>query len=501
MMNSLDTHALFAQGRELKLPGTLEVCLTDTPDKVETLILLQTFRVLPGKRIVALARWQEALVVVKLFISRRRWMKHVTREADSIGLLVKAGLPTPALLGSGRCADGQSGFVLLEYLSDGESVRSRWERSEGAARDSLAREVVSLIARCHAAGLLQKDLHLDNFLLQGQTLALLDAAALEQHAGDAEGVDNVNALLNLALFFAQFPLHNDVHLPALYAHYRAMRPTAQLSEDAGVMTALVHKRRMARLKLILNKLTRETTANVCVQDWSHFTVFRRELTTDGWRAFIDNPDRAMQGGVMLKDGNSSTVVRLCIDGREVVVKRYNLKTLWHVVKRLFFATRAWHSWRNAHMLEMLGIPTPSPLLMLERRCGPLRGVAWFVTDYVEGIEVQQLLQGATVDSAVWQHTLAQFRELFTGLREYAIVHGDTKATNFLSAGARLHVLDLDAMRQEVDSRRFRHASDRDLRRFAKNFEHQPEQFNAVQEMLAKVLLDGNHDIHSQDKGT
>jgi tRNA A-37 threonylcarbamoyl transferase component Bud32 len=499
-MNSLDTHDLFAQGRELALPATLEVCLAETPEKVDTLTLLQTFRVLPGKRVVALARWKDDLAVVKIFIARSRWEQHVQREVEGIGLLLEAGLPTPALLGSGQCLDGDSGFVLLEYLAESESVRARWERGDDGARAALLRDVITLIARCHAHGLLQKDLHLDNFLLQGDALALLDAAALEQHAGDAEGVDNVNSLRNLALFFAQFPLSNDPAVPALYEHYRALRPGAQISADAGVLDALLHKKRMARLKLVLQKLFRETSAHVCQQDFARFLVRRRELCTPEWERFIADPDAAMAGGEMLKNGNSSTVVKLRIDGRDVVVKRYNLKTWWHVLKRLFMPTRAAHSWRNAHMLELLGIATPLPLLLLERRCGVLRREAWYVAEHVAGADVQALLLQTPVEAPQWQALLAQFQTLFSALRAYGIVHGDTKLTNFLLADGVLQVLDLDAMRQESDVRRLRRASARDLARFVRNFAPGTAQYHAVQAMLSDLLQDTEHDIQSQDKG-
>lgn len=499
-MNSLDTHDLFAQGRELALPATLEVCLAETPEKVDTLVLLQTFRVLPGKRVVALARWKDDLAVVKIFIARSRWEQHVQREVEGIGLLLDAGLPTPALLGSGQCLDGESGFVLLEYLAESDSVRERWDSSDEPGRKALLCDVVTLIARCHAHGLLQKDMHLDNFLLQGNALALLDAAALEQHAGDAEGVDNVNSLRNLALFFAQFPLSNDPVVPALYEHYRALRPGAQISADASVLTALLHKKRMARLKLVWQKLFRETSANVCEQDVGHFLVRRRELSTPGWQRFIADPDAAMAGGVMLKDGNSSTVVQLRIDGRAVVVKRYNLKTWWHVVKRLFMPTRAARSWRNAHMLELLGIATPAPLLLLERRWGPLRREAWYVTEHVAGEEVQTLLLQTPVDTPQWQALLGQCRTLFSALRAYGIVHGDTKLTNFLLADGALQVLDLDAMRHESDARRLRRASESDIARFVRNFTPGTPQHKAVQAMLSEMLQDTEHDIQSQDKG-
>jgi tRNA A-37 threonylcarbamoyl transferase component Bud32 len=105
-----------------------------------------------------------------------------------------------------------------------------------------------------------------------------------------------------------------------------------------------------------------------------------------------------------------------------------------------------------------------------------------------------------VDSAVWQQAMTQFQDLFSALRAHGIVHGDTKATNFLHTPAGLQVLDLDAMRQEPDARRFRRASASDLQRFARNFAEHPAQHKAVQAMLAQVLLDNDYDIHTQDKG-
>ena len=90
--------------------------------------------------------------------------------------------------------------------------------------------------------------------------------------------------------------------------------------------------------------------------------------------------------------------------------------------------------------------------------------------------------------------------MFIGLGEYAIVHGDTKATNFLSAAGRLTVLDLDAMRQETDSGRYRRVRSRDLKRFVRNFDKNPQQWNAVKAMIAQLCKDTNFDIFKKDKG-
>ena len=163
-------------------------------------------------------------------------------------------------------------------------------------------------------------------------------------------------------------------------------------------------------------------------------------------------------------------------------------------------TRAAHSWRNAHMLELLCIATPAPLLLLERRWGPLRREAWYVSDYLRGEDVQSLLLQTPAQTPAWPALLAQFQALFRAMRAYGIVHGDTKLTNFLLTDGALQVLDLDAMRQESDARRFRRASERDIARFARNFTEGTSQHKAVQAMLSQLLQDTEHDIQSQDKG-
>ena len=72
------------------------------------------------------------------------------------------------------------------------------------------------------------------------------------------------------------------------------------------------------------------------------------------------------------------------------------------------------------------------------------------------------------------------------MRDYGIVHGDMKATNFLVTDQGLTVLDLDGMFQESDQRRFAKAFGKDLQRFAKNWENDPEREQQVLTMLAQL---------------
>ncbi len=499
----IDTRNLLSSGRELELPATLDIVLENAAAS-EPLELLTLFRVLPERRLVALARWRNQMVVAKLFFSRGRWQQHLERETRGIELVMRAGVPTPALLGFGTSKDGGTGVVLMEYLADSVSVEKCWQESAPAQREIFLQRVVDLIALCHSRGLLQKDIHLNNFLLQNDSLFLLDAAAVEA-SGDGHGsvsveqggVESVKALQNLALFFAQFPAINDALVPALYEYYRALRPHADISADLGLFAALLRKKRLLRLKVVTDKLYRSTSAHTCISAWDRFVVYRRDLESPALQRLIAGPDLCIEAGDFLKRGNSSTVTVIRLDGRRCVIKRYNIKSFWHGLRRLFRPSRAWVSWRNAHMLEMFGVGTPMPLLMMERRIGMLRREAYFLCEYVEGEDSLRFLGKEPINSPAWSTALEQFKSLFLLMQEYGIVHGDMKASNFISTEQQLTVLDLDAMRQESDNRRFTPAFRKDLQRFADNWKGHPEKQAHVHAMIDHLLTDTAQD----SKGT
>lgn len=486
IMANVDIATLSNAARSLALPVCLDVQLNDR-SPMERLEILRFFRVLPGKRVVCLARWRDRLVVAKIFLSPKGWRRHLLRETNGITVLLSEGIPTPKIEGIGTSADKLAGVLLLEYLDQSQSVRKNWKNSSLEERERLLRSVVRLIAQCHSRGLLQHDIHLDNFISQQQKLFLLDAADVEKRdePSDMDGVDNLRSMQNLALFFAQFPVFNDRCVPQMYEYYRSLRPEAQLSADIALFNAILRKKRLGRVAVVENKLYRSSTANVCKRSWSQFVVYRRKLESPAWQAFIENPDNFIAEGKCLKNGNSSTVALIEIDNKPYVVKRYNLKSPWHFLRRMLRPSRAWVSWRNAHVLRLLGVATPAPRLMMERRFGFLRRQAYFVSKFTQGESVLHSILETPINSPLWSQTLAQFNELFEVMSEYGVVHGDTKATNFILGKKRLKVLDLDAMYMEQDKARFQKAFQKDLLRFADNWQGDTQKHQQVLELIKK----------------
>jgi tRNA A-37 threonylcarbamoyl transferase component Bud32 len=175
-------------------------------------------------------------------------------------------------------------------------------------------------------------------------------------------------------------------------------------------------------------------------------------------------------GTVLKNGNTSTVALVKVGDRSLVVKRYNLKSVWHALKRCVRPSRASISWRNAHRLMSLGIKTPKPIAFVERRFGPLRTEAFFITEYVDGINAYELFHAEVAKEISRTDLIKQFGRLFQMLADASISHGDAKATNFIITKDALSLVDLDAVREHRFRKRFMRAFRRDLNRFMQNWE-------------------------------
>lgn len=227
----------------------------------------------------------------------------------------------------------------------------------------------------------------------------------------------------------------------------------------------------------LRKKVYKTSATVSRQQTlTHLALLNKTLWSPALEALLEQPDEVMQTGVMLKDGDSTTVVAVTLGDRDWVIKRYNLRNPFYAFSRLLRPSRAWHCWGSAFRLAEAGIATPVPLLMLEQRLGLLRRKAWFVSERVYGQDLLRLLEFESPESSLWQQALQQFGELFNRMRQHRIIHGDMKATNFIlqqdgGGQTRLQVLDLDATRIEHRNWRFQKYFTRDLRRFYANWRH------------------------------
>ncbi|MEW6463660.1 lipopolysaccharide kinase InaA family protein [Ectopseudomonas khazarica] len=449
-------------GRTPALP--LQVQMADTTVQVN-----EWLRVLPGQRYVGVATWQGREVLAKLLVGGRA-QRHYQRELDGARLLAGQGLPTPALLAHGF-VEGQGGWLLFEYLSGAQSLWSAWQAVAAEplltdAQQAVLGGALATVGSLHAQGLWQADLHLDNLLRHDGSLYLIDGGGVCAET-PGQPLSRARVLENLGVFFAQLPAELEPCLEELLIHY--LLANGEHALPLEMLQAEVAKVRRWRLRDYLKKAARECSLFTARIGAFGLRVLRREAEP-ALQPLLAELDARIEGGHIYKTGGAATVARVDVDGRPLVVKRYNVKNLLHWFKRFWRPSRAWHSWREGNRLQLLGIVTPTPLAVIERRWCWLRGRAYLITDYCGGQDIIARFE-AYQQATPPEIELLALDRLFAAMLRERISHGDFKGHNLFwdEVQGAWSLIDLDAMRQHRSARSFARAYARDRARFLRNW--------------------------------
>ncbi len=109
---------------------------------------------------------------------------------------------------------------------------------------------------------------------------------------------------------------------------------------------------------------------------------------------------------------------------------------------------------------------PEAIAMVERRLGVIRTDAYFLSRWIDGVELLDWLPKQ--DSSVVENVGKEVRKLFAVMSENALSHGDMKATNLLWYEGELVIVDLDSAKKHRSDALFKKAYAKDLARFSRN---------------------------------
>ena len=298
-------------------------------------------------------------------------------------------------------------------------------------------------------------------------------------------------LENLGVFFAQLPASLDPYLEELLIHYLLANGEHALPLEA--LQKEIARVRRWRVGDLMKKIARDCSLFSVLKGPFGLRAVRREQE-EGLQPLLADPDAFIARGHIYKTGGAATVARVELDGRPLVVKRYNIKNLLHWLKRFWRPSRAWASWREGNRLDFLGIATPKPLAVIERRWLWLRGPAFLITDYLAGQDIiarfKPYLEQQAGSGLPPETDLAALDRLFAALVRERISHGDLKGHNLFwqeqGEGGQWSLIDLDAMQRHSREASFARAYARDRVRFLRNWPEGSALHRLLDERLPRV---------------
>jgi len=470
-------------GRTPSLPLTIALADAAGPADLQLLSLL---RVLPGQRYVGAGVWRGRPVLAKLLVGSKA-ARHFQRELNGVKLLAAQGLTTPLLLADGL-KEGEGGWLLFEFLEDAESLGDAWAQVEALPvladeQSAVLADALGAIAQLHSKGLWQQDLHLDNLLRHDGQLYLIDGAGIcAETAG--QPLSRQKVLENLGVFFAQLPKSLEPFTEELLVYYLLSNAEHALPLEA--LQKQIDKVRAWRLRDYLIKVGRECTLFAVQRGAFALRAIRREEEA-AMVPVLEQADALLDQGYLYKTGGAASVGKVDVAGRTLVIKRYNIKNFAHWLKRFWRPSRAWHSWREGNRLAFLGIATPKPLAVLEKRFLWLRSRAYLITEYLSGPDIIERFAPYVESGDAPETELQALDQLFARLIAERISHGDFKGHNLFWQEDRWALIDLDSMCQHGSLGSFAPAYARDRARFMRNWPQSSALYQVIDRRLPKDI--------------
>lgn len=428
-------------------------------------------RVVPNKRLVCKALWNNQTVYAKVFIDTNA-KRYAQRDQQGVQALIDANIATPDLLYAGNIDAGHVLiFKALESAKNAEVLYQQLLESEQkSARLQLMLQLTNMVAQMHNANLQQTDLYFKNFLLDADMV----------YAIDGDGVQPFSSLFknrqkkrNLAKLLSKLDGLDTDWIDDCYIHYCKQTTTKYSAHDYAALYTLTQSLRQKSASSYADKKVFRTCSDVKVKQTFHQYM----AITHGFDAAdlsaqqLDKDLEIAQN--RLKSGNTCTVGSTFIANQNVVIKRYNIKNSWHGLKLGFSQSRAAKSWANAHHLTLLNIATAKPLALIEARFGWIKRRAYFLTEYIEAPDIAEFFV-LSINAEAKQKVAYETALLFYKLNLLQISHGDCKASNIKIVDGKPVLIDLDSMQAHTCSWWFEKKHIKDLKRLMQNWDNHPE---------------------------
>jgi Lipopolysaccharide kinase (Kdo/WaaP) family len=437
----------------------------------------------------------------------RSWVRQLVRpskarmEFSRAVAVAKRGLPTvsPLALGEKQAFLGVGeSFIITHSIENSQSLHAFLTsihkyptRRLTRIRQRLAKELGTLLARIHQAGIMHQDLHCGNILLRECAAAAVMPACLCGEAAHARvdgphftpaGADGgqvcqahdehlslflidlngvrigaplgwKRSLENLAMLNRWFVFRaTRTDRVRFWRAYQAGRqidgqPLAQDPGAAKILARQVEEQTLASIQVLCGHFERR-----CLKANRYFHEINgpqtqgncvSDLDRADWQRLEADPDEPFRrpGARLLKNSASSTVtefeVRVGGKIRSVIYKRFKVTRWTDPLAALVRSSPARRSWVAGQALMHRSLPTPRPLLMIHRRRYGMEWEGYIMTEKIEGAltlsEFEASLPGMDprLSRPLLRRRIEQVAHVMRELHRWQFANRDCKAANWL----------------------------------------------------------------------
>lgn len=303
-------------------------------------------------------------------------------------------------------------WLITKSLDDAVPFTTIAERSmTPGERQDWARSLGRFFAKLHDAGVDHPDPHPGNLLVSNGRLSLIDLHAV----GLTRPLSWKRRRANLVLFNRWFQLRASRTDRLRFWRAYTSDPDAR-ARDVEQRTAESNRRfwagRVSRClgnNRYFRKLKRGPLSGHAVHD----------LPDEILTPFLHDPDALFHEAKLLKDSRTSKVAIVTLGGRNLLLKRVNIRSSLEPLKNAVRPSAVLRSWINGHSLRDRWLPTPRPLAMLHRMRHGLPAEGWLLTELVPEPEAAKPQAAFTLARILRQ------------MHDRGVSHRDLKAANIL----------------------------------------------------------------------
>jgi len=408
----------------------------------------KVLRAIRGKRIACLGKAGGTSLIVKLYFakykSRRNW-----RHSDSgCRSFIERGIPAPGILFSGYLSEYGIYALVLEYIDGGVRIDAALDSMpEKQMREKLLDSLIKTLARHHASGVLQNDLHLGNFLTKDEIIYSLDG---DQVVRRGASLWKKRSLANLARLLASLPFIVAGDLEARIDAYARERKWSISDADRAALQDMVFGIRRKNLSGYLSKVMKSKDPFLASSEQGLFSVFDKRHLDVSLPKVLEASKRSIPAKSSL--GKAGFRVFTIGDADMLLLSAYCVGPL--VLKGLWSAVGVWE---NALMLNRIGIATPQPIALTLTKRFPLFWLGSVFFEPVGGKDLREFFNTPSVTEEEKYHIAAALADAFACMHAMGITAGRIDPERVIVSGRNIIFLNPATFRRSVLSIRSKQA--------------------------------------------